>query len=82
MSIVCKDGATRVHGTPVDTVQDLINVLCAVRSTLEEHLSKEKTAEAIALCGQLAYAITDGDTERREALSDQVANLMIEQLAE
>ena len=60
MTIKCDKGGTRIQGSTLETIQDFINIINAVRLALEDELNPEDTKKILALCGQLAYARSDG----------------------
>lgn len=76
MSIICKDGGTRIVGSAVDTIVDFVNVITAVRSSFNDRFDPETTDKVIALCGQLAYAISDCDKEQEDSVQKAIAEVL------
>lgn len=63
MTIKCSGGGTRLSGSMLDIIQDFVNVIISMRSSLTDKFSQETADKVIALSGELAYAISDGDKE-------------------
>ena len=57
--IKCEKGGTRISGSTLDIVQDLANVIRAVRVSLTDDYSEEQADEVIRLCGEIAFAADD-----------------------
>lgn len=76
MGIYCDGHGVRLSGSTVDAIQDLSNVISAVRMSLAEKHSGEFADRVIGLCGQLAYATTDNDEERHEEMLQEIADTL------
>lgn len=63
MTIKCDKDGTRVKGSTIDTIQDFINIINAVRVVLEDDLGEENAAEVMKQCGRIAFAGEDKDAE-------------------
>ena len=77
MAIKCFDGGTSVSGTPLDTVQDFVNIIVAVRRAFTELSSSDDADVLISLCGQLAYAISEKDDDKEMEISKQIAETFL-----
>ena len=54
--IHCTKDGVRIEGSTLDALQDLTNIIKAVKSSLAEDCKEETVNELISLVGQLAYA--------------------------
>ena len=77
MAIKCFDGGTTVSGTPLDTVQDFVNIIVAVRRAFAELSSSDDADVLVSLCGQLAYAISEKDDDKEMEISKQIAETFL-----
>ena len=65
--IKCDRGGARVEGTTLDTIQDFVNVINAVRVSLEDDMSPDDAAEIMRQCGRLAFAMGEDKDAEAEA---------------
>ena len=63
MTIKCDRAGTVVSGATIETIQDFINVINAVRVVLVDELGEEDAAEIMKECGKLAFAGGNKDAE-------------------
>ena len=77
MAIKCFDGGTSVSGTPLDTVQDFVNIIVAVRRAFADMSSNEDADVLISLCGKLAYAVSEKDESREMEISKEIAEVFL-----
>ena len=77
MAIKCFDGGTSVSGTPLDTVQDFVNIIVAVRRAFADMSSNEDADVLISLCGKLAYAVSEHDEPREMEISKEIAEVFL-----
>ena len=60
--IKANDSHVMVAGTPIDIMQDFVNITRAVRGVLTEKTTEDRADEIISLCGRIAYC-EDDETE-------------------
>lgn len=77
MAIKCFDGGTSVSGTPLDTVQDFVNIIVAVRRAFSELSTTGDADVLISLCGKLAFAVSEQDDERELEISKEIAEVFL-----
>lgn len=77
MTIKCFDGGTSVSGSPLDTVQDFVNIIIAVRRAFTDMSSTEDADVLISLCGRLAYAIGEHDDKLEMEISKEIAEVFL-----
>lgn len=77
MAIKCFDGGTSVSGTPLDTVQDFVNIIVAVRRAFAEISSYDDADVLISLCGKLAFAVSEHDDVRELEISKEIAEVFL-----
>ena len=78
MAIKCFDGGTSISGSPLDTVQDFVNIIVAVRRAFLDMSSEDNADILVSLCGQLAYAISEKDDAREMEISKQIAEVFVD----
>ena len=75
--IKCDKGGTKIEGTIPETIQDFMNIINAVRISLEDELNPEDAAEIIKQCGRWAYSYGGNNPEEEaEALSGIMETLL------
>ncbi len=77
MSIICDRGGTRIKGTTIETIQDFVNIINAVRVSLEDEMDPEDAAGIMEQCGRLAYATGDKNTEAEAAAFREITDLLL-----
>ena len=72
--IKCDSKRTTVRGSGLQVIEDLMNVLVAVRKVLEKDLPRESANKIIAVCGKVAFS-EDGSEEEQMAMDELKATL-------
>ena len=75
--ITCDRGGTRIKGTTIDVIQDFVNIINAVRVSLEDDMSPEDAAGILEQCGRLAYATGDKNAEAEAAAFREITSILL-----
>ena len=64
-----------VSGSPIELIQDFVNIMTATREVFTEKLGSEKADEIISLCGRYAYA---DDASEEVLYAERLAEIFLE----
>ena len=64
-----------ISGSPLDLIQDFVNITTAFRGVFTDKLGEEKADELISLCGRYAYA---KDESEENMYAERITEVMLD----